>query len=441
MLLLLVSGGCILDSPTSSSDSNDSGDSLQTTSNAPSEELTIVARFTSDCDGLSCRFDAGVSQRPIDGETFYSWSFGDGQSGSGKEVSHTFPQEGEYPVQLEITATEGGSDTQTNIVSVEPSIEARFTSECEGLSCRFDASASQRPSEGETSYSWSFGDGETGSGIQVSHAFHRGGEYTVQLRIVATEGGSDTRTEMISVEPIFQFYIEEPERGAAGADKAGAISEALDVWRQRGYHIQTTSNERQADRHVQFIKDWGGYKLGQSCLSASTQESCLVQVGAGNSDCNNQWTPFDYDTVKAIAIHEVGHAVGRPHSNDSDSVMYHSQSEISYERPCELADDTTELDAGGWYGYTFRFPRTLRAHYEVDAGDSGTFTSGIIEAEDWDRLRSGESVEGWGWRSETSHAEWSGALVEGNYTLAFRCDNSLYDCTIDYWLAWSTGSQ
>jgi|GEM_PF-5882822 len=63
-------------------------------------------------------FDASASQDPDGDPITYRWNFGDGESGTGKNINHTFQAEGEYNVRLTVADNAGGSDTTTQKVSV-----------------------------------------------------------------------------------------------------------------------------------------------------------------------------------------------------------------------------------------------------------------------------------------------------------------------------------
>ena len=63
----------------------------------------------------------------------------------------------------------------------------------------FDASCSSPPGE-ITSYSWDFGDGRGGTGINTSHAYTTLGKYTVTLTVVSPKG-TDTAKHTINVAP------------------------------------------------------------------------------------------------------------------------------------------------------------------------------------------------------------------------------------------------
>ncbi|UCC93392.1 MAG: PKD domain-containing protein [Thermoplasmata archaeon] len=60
-------------------------------------------------------------------------------------------------------------------------------------------------SEGSTghidSYFWDFGDGTTGNGTEVSHAYEMGGWYNVSLTVICASGNNDTAVVTVGVQP------------------------------------------------------------------------------------------------------------------------------------------------------------------------------------------------------------------------------------------------
>ena len=99
--------------------------------------------------------------------TGFSWSFGDGQSGSGATTSHSFTSAGTYNVTLTVTNDRGltASTTKQVVVGAGVGPTATFvfspTPVVANVDTFFDASAS-RPAPGHTivSYSWNWGDGD-----------------------------------------------------------------------------------------------------------------------------------------------------------------------------------------------------------------------------------------------------------------------------------------
>src|SRR5690606_30423792 len=105
------------------------------------------ASFALVVDGLSVSFDGSGSSAggvPIES---YAWAFGDGQSGTGVSVEHTYGEAGSYTVELTVTDENGLSDTATETVDVEPAEPnvrptARFVQTIDRLEVSFDASTS-----------------------------------------------------------------------------------------------------------------------------------------------------------------------------------------------------------------------------------------------------------------------------------------------------------
>jgi len=73
------------------------------------------ASFTYSCSGLTCDFDGSDSSGK---KLSYAWDFDDGNMGSGKRVSHTFPADGTYNVLLEVTDKDSNTAQTNNDVVV-----------------------------------------------------------------------------------------------------------------------------------------------------------------------------------------------------------------------------------------------------------------------------------------------------------------------------------
>ncbi|WP_405381828.1 PKD domain-containing protein [Maribacter sp. LLG6340-A2] len=136
----------------------------------------------------------------------YEWSFGDGNSANGENVSHTFQTIKEYEVTLTLTDSNGASDTESIIISVNDldnqppvaKIEANPLSGNAPLFVEFSGQGST-DDNGIVSYEWNFGDETTSSGIDVNHTYNTVGEYIVTLTVTDAEGLSDEMSVTISV--------------------------------------------------------------------------------------------------------------------------------------------------------------------------------------------------------------------------------------------------
>ena len=168
--------------------------------NVPNKMPT--ASFEVSCDELDCSFDAGDSSDRDGQLEGYEWTFGDGNSASGKQVSHSYAGDGEYTIKLIVQDDENATDSRSETIQVESVNEGpdvKFTYSCKGRMCQFDASASD--DSGGVRYGWEFGDGSTAEGASVEHEFGRSGYYSVRLTAIDNAETSATKTRRVRVRP------------------------------------------------------------------------------------------------------------------------------------------------------------------------------------------------------------------------------------------------
>ncbi len=140
----------------------------------------------------------------------YAPDFGDGSTGTGVSPSHAYAAAGLYTVTLTVTDDDGatGSDTSTADIAGVPNVAPTADADgpylgTAGLPVTFDGSGSVDPDGTIVSYMWSFGDGNTGTGMSPTHIYAAEGSYTVTLT-VTDDGGltnSDTSTALIDPAP------------------------------------------------------------------------------------------------------------------------------------------------------------------------------------------------------------------------------------------------
>ncbi len=76
-----------------------------------------TANFTFSCSGLTCSFN-GTSSTDDNGISSYSWTFGDGATGTGSTTSRTYAAAGTYSVSLTVRDTANQTNVRTQSVTV-----------------------------------------------------------------------------------------------------------------------------------------------------------------------------------------------------------------------------------------------------------------------------------------------------------------------------------
>ena len=95
-----------------------------------------VAAFSYSCTSNVCSFNASASSDP-DGTTLaYAWTFGDGLTGVGKTLSHTYTATGTYVVALTVTDELGATGTRSENVTVSSINNTSHVSDLDGLGRR-----------------------------------------------------------------------------------------------------------------------------------------------------------------------------------------------------------------------------------------------------------------------------------------------------------------
>jgi PKD repeat protein len=84
----------------------------------PPENQPPVLDFTASCTFLDCVFDASASFDPDGKIASYAWSFGDGNTGRGVMVPHTYAASGTYTVYLTAADNEGATTLKAKSISV-----------------------------------------------------------------------------------------------------------------------------------------------------------------------------------------------------------------------------------------------------------------------------------------------------------------------------------
>ncbi len=144
--------------------------------------------------GSPVSFDGSGSSDPDGFVAGFSWNFGDGETGSGGLVQHTYTGAGTYTVTLTVTDNDDqmASCTSTATINGPPLCDADGTYSGQvNQDIVFDGSGSTDPDGVIASYLWVFGDGATAGGVSPTHAYATSGSFTVTL-CVTDDGGLES---------------------------------------------------------------------------------------------------------------------------------------------------------------------------------------------------------------------------------------------------------
>ena len=153
---------------------------------------------------LTVRFDASRTTHPDGTIRSYSWDFGDGNTATGRTVTHTYTTKGVYAASLKVLDTAfrvGSAEIEINASTGEP-IAVLKASETRGLvpfPVTFDGSGSYDEDGQVVSYNWNFGDGNTATGMIVTHTYTKGGKFAAGLTVTDNEGKSNKESVNIEV--------------------------------------------------------------------------------------------------------------------------------------------------------------------------------------------------------------------------------------------------
>ncbi len=162
---------------------------------------------TSGTEPLVVSFDSSSSFDPDGTIVSHAWDFGDGNTSTAANPSHTYPTPGIYTAQLTVTDDDGATGTDTKQITVNPNqaptavAGAVPTSGRFPLDVAFDSSSSTDNDGTIVSQAWDFGDGNTSTAVSPSHTYPTPGTYTAELTVTDNLGATGTDTVAITVNP------------------------------------------------------------------------------------------------------------------------------------------------------------------------------------------------------------------------------------------------
>lgn len=143
----------------------------------------------------------------------YTWDFGDTNTDTSRNVTHTYALAGTYTVRLTVTSDKGCPDDSTFDVTIHPEPVIGF-SVANAQQCftnnQFNFINSTTLSAGTLQYQWYLGDTNTATTRDVTHSYLQPGDYTVKMVATSDKGCADSTTQAVKIfrYPLADFFVQ-----------------------------------------------------------------------------------------------------------------------------------------------------------------------------------------------------------------------------------------
>ena len=188
------------------SSTGDHGEEYETKTNYITVASSVTGPPTADFSGTP------LSAAPNDTITFtdystespsaWSWSFGDGNTSSTQNPTHSYSAVGLYTVTLSATNASGtDEEVKTNYITISAAPTADFSGTPTSGEAPLEVTFTDYSTESPSAWSWNFGDGNTSSTQNPAHTYSSSGTYTVTLSATNFYGtDAEVKTNYITVD-------------------------------------------------------------------------------------------------------------------------------------------------------------------------------------------------------------------------------------------------
>ena len=406
--------------------------------------------------------------------TAFSWDFGDGNTSTLENPTHTYtdPVGGTYDISLTVTFSNGCQKTEliTNAVTVFPILETTITAD-QPNSCQ-DYTVVFTGTTGATLYEWDFDtDGtydEMGISNTASNAYSGEGTYTATLRTTTADGCIETNSTTIEIDyPDPTFTVTSGEEGCVGVTANFDASTSTNAFPTGTAAITNYAwdfgdgNSSLVNATATTTHNYGAIGLYDVTLTITTTDGCtasttiseavergdtpIASILATPNECVETATTFtNASTAGTTLIDSVIWSV--------DGVAEYQGTPQNFDRSFDLPGDytvTLEVFSRGCSSGEEDFVITIEqphAEFTADAGGDAflcsdpmgtaysfdaTASTGVNQYR-WDFGDGVLEPLGGGFASGTDPSTTHTYAAVGDYTVTLTVDNTTTGCTDTY---------
>lgn len=248
----------------------------------------------------------------------FNWNFGDGTSGTGSSINHTYTTSGTFNVRL-IASNGSCADTHYKTIVVDLTKHCHpdstdFSYSPNGLTVQFNNALGLVPGHYRNGTVWSFGDGNTSGNINPSHTYASAGTYTVRVINTLIDSNFNNATCQDTVTKIITVTTSGQPNKIAGfvhGDSAnGTQNDSFKVWLIT--FNQSTNILTAVDSQV--VSGWGFGSYSFANKASGSYRTKAAHLNGPSSGTG--WVPTYHDSALLWSnANVINHTGGTSYNN------------------------------------------------------------------------------------------------------------------------------
>ncbi len=189
---------------------NSYGSNTEVKTNYITVGSTPVIAFSANKTDVSVNESISFTDQSANNPTSWAWDFGDGNTSTQQNPSHSYTTSGLYNVTLTATNNYGSNtETKVNYITVGSAPIVAFSASKTDVDVNESISFTDQSTNNPTSWAWDFGDGITSTQQNPSHSYTSQGTYSVSLTATNSYGSnSQTRANYITVNETSGTFVD-----------------------------------------------------------------------------------------------------------------------------------------------------------------------------------------------------------------------------------------